>query len=74
MHSRAHVQFKCLLVQGYPFNCVSWGLPKGKLEQNEKDVDCAVREVSYWEIGMVGGEHLRDQTKPWLLKLFFELP
>ena len=38
-------RLQCLLVQGYPFTCVSWGLPKGKMEQNEKDVDCAVREV-----------------------------
>eukprot|EP00731_Ephydatia_muelleri_P016730 Em0009g1154a len=42
---------KCLLVQGYPFTCVSWGLPKGKIEQNEKDVDCAVREI-YEETGL----------------------
>ncbi|XP_018022971.1 m7GpppN-mRNA hydrolase [Hyalella azteca] len=34
---------KVLLVQG--FNGQSWGFPKGKIEENEATVECAVREV-----------------------------
>mmetsp|Transcript_9031 Transcript_9031/g.22983 ORF Transcript_9031/g.22983 Transcript_9031/m.22983 type:complete len:290 (+) Transcript_9031:114-983(+) len=39
---------KVLLVQG--FRSKSWGFPKGKVNQDEEEVACAVREV-YEEIG-----------------------
>ena len=35
---------QCLLVQGYPAS-TSWGFPKGKMNDGEKDTDAAVREV-----------------------------
>jgi len=41
---------KVLLVQGY-YSRYSWGFPKGKINRNEKDVDCAIREV-HEEIGL----------------------
>lgn len=34
----------CLLVQGF-FVKASWGFPKGKVNQDERPVDCAIREV-----------------------------
>jgi 8-oxo-dGTP pyrophosphatase MutT (NUDIX family) len=34
----------CVLVKGYKASS-GWGFPKGKINQNEKEVDCAVREV-----------------------------
>jgi len=34
---------KCLMVKG--FNCSSWTFPKGKINKNETDVECAIREV-----------------------------
>ena len=40
---------QCVLVQGYSSG-VSWGFPKGKLEEGEEDIDAAVREV-YEETG-----------------------
>lgn len=35
---------QCLLVQGYLARS-SWGFPKGKVNEDEDPVDCAVREV-----------------------------
>ena len=35
---------KCVLVRGYKSSS-GWGFPKGKINQNEKEADCAVREV-----------------------------
>ncbi|PRP76347.1 hypothetical protein PROFUN_15263 [Planoprotostelium fungivorum] len=35
---------KVLLVKGWSSRA-SWGFPKGKINQNEREVDCAVREV-----------------------------
>lgn len=35
---------QCVLVQGYPASS-SWGFPKGKMDEGEKDSDAAVREV-----------------------------
>lgn len=37
---------KCLLVQGF-HSKTSWGFPKGKINKDEADLDCAIREV--WE-------------------------
>ena len=34
----------CLLLRGIK-NSSTWGFPKGKVDQNEADIDCAVREV-----------------------------
>jgi len=34
----------CLLVQGF-WDKASWGFPKGKINENEAPVDCAIREV-----------------------------
>uniref|UniRef100_A0AC34F963 Nudix hydrolase domain-containing protein n=1 Tax=Panagrolaimus sp. ES5 TaxID=591445 RepID=A0AC34F963_9BILA len=34
-----------LLVQGYYASKGSWGFPKGKVNEDESDVDCAIREV-----------------------------
>lgn len=34
-----------LLVQGY-HNRESWGFPKGKVQENESPLKCAIREVS----------------------------
>lgn len=39
----------CLLVQSYLAKC-SWGFPKGKVNENEDPVHCAIREV-YEETG-----------------------
>jgi 8-oxo-dGTP pyrophosphatase MutT (NUDIX family) len=39
---------KCLLVKG--FNTRSWGFPKGKINKDEPEIDCAAREV-YEETG-----------------------
>jgi len=40
---------KCLLVKGCGFR-PCWGFPKGKINQNESEKDCAIREV-YEETG-----------------------
>lgn len=40
---------KCLLVQGF-HSKTSWGFPKGKINKDEGDLDCAIREV-YEEVG-----------------------
>jgi ADP-ribose pyrophosphatase YjhB (NUDIX family) len=37
---------QCLLVQGYWVKA-SWGFPKGKVNQDELPVDCAIREVLF---------------------------
>lgn len=34
-----------LLVQGYFASKNSWGFPKGKVNEGEKSIDCAIREV-----------------------------
>eukprot|EP01105_Mastigella_eilhardi_P006727 TRINITY_DN18290_c0_g1_i1.p1 TRINITY_DN18290_c0_g1~~TRINITY_DN18290_c0_g1_i1.p1 ORF type:complete len:339 (+),score=86.98 TRINITY_DN18290_c0_g1_i1:33-1019(+) len=39
---------KCLLVQGWKSN--TWGFPKGKINKEESDLECAIREVNE-EIG-----------------------
>ena len=36
--------FQCLLVQGY-WAKASWGFPKGKVNEDEIDYMCAIREV-----------------------------
>jgi hypothetical protein len=35
---------KVLLVKGWS-NKSSWGFPKGKINKDEKEIDCAAREV-----------------------------
>ncbi|EEB09786.1 mRNA decapping complex catalytic subunit Dcp2 [Schizosaccharomyces japonicus yFS275] len=40
---------KCLLVKGWKASS-GWGFPKGKINKDEADVDCAIREV-YEETG-----------------------
>lgn len=35
---------KCILVKGWK-NSSGWGFPKGKINKNELDTDCAIREV-----------------------------
>ena len=36
---------RCLLVRGWGAQA-SWGFPRGKINENEPDAACAVREVS----------------------------
>ncbi|EPY51894.1 mRNA decapping complex catalytic subunit Dcp2 [Schizosaccharomyces cryophilus OY26] len=40
---------RCLLVKGWKASS-GWGFPKGKIDKDESDVDCAIREV-YEETG-----------------------
>jgi 8-oxo-dGTP pyrophosphatase MutT (NUDIX family) len=49
---------KVLLVRGYSGN--SWGFPKGKINQNEAEIDCAAREI-YEETGFQA-RHLMNQV------------
>ncbi len=35
---------KCLLVRGFKAHS-SWGFPRGKVNRNERDIECAIREV-----------------------------
>lgn len=46
-----------LLVQS--FHGKYWGFPKGKVNQSERPVDCAVREV-YEEVGFDGRQHVNE--------------
>lgn len=39
---------KCLLIRANKSN--KWGFPKGKINKNEKEIDCAIREI-YEEVG-----------------------
>ena len=59
---------KCILVKGWKSGA-SWSFPRGKIDQNEDDKDCAIRET-YEETGfdltgMVPGDkidiNIRDQ-------------
>lgn len=38
---------KCLLVRAQNAGTIQWGFPRGKMDQGEREIDCAVREV--WE-------------------------
>ncbi|KAH9261035.1 hypothetical protein BASA81_000769 [Batrachochytrium salamandrivorans] len=49
---------KVLLVSGYASH--TWGFPKGKINQNEDAVDCALREV-YEETGFPALEYFRGK-------------
>ena len=37
---------KCLLVRGFKAHS-SWGFPRGKVNRNEPDIECAIREVCH---------------------------
>lgn len=37
---------QCVLVKGWK-SSAGWGFPKGKVNENEDEAFCAVREVSY---------------------------
>lgn len=54
---------KVLLVQSY-FAKSSWGFPKGKVNEDEDPLHCAIREV-YEETG-------NDHTKEFLISIFIE--
>ena len=45
MHSLCSL-VKCVLVQGY-WSKSSWSFPKGKVNLDESEFDCAVREVCF---------------------------
>ncbi|KAL6046514.1 mRNA-decapping enzyme subunit 2 [Balamuthia mandrillaris] len=47
---------KCLLVKGWHAKS-SWGFPKGKINKDEREIDCAKREV-YEETGFVISDDL----------------
>lgn len=49
---------RVLLVKGYTSRS-SWGFPKGKINKDEREIDCAAREV-YEEIGFDLSPHLRE--------------
>jgi mRNA-decapping enzyme subunit 2 len=49
---------RVLLVKGYTSRS-SWGFPKGKINKDEREIDCAAREV-YEEIGYDLTPHLRE--------------
>jgi len=65
---------KCLLVKGYSSRS-SWGFPKGKINKDEAEIDCAIREV-YEEIGhdLTGTikeeDHIQFILKEQLIKLY----
>jgi 8-oxo-dGTP pyrophosphatase MutT (NUDIX family) len=56
---------KVLLVRGWKSNA-TWGFPKGKINQQEKQTSCAIREVSiglmkvFEEIGFDCSPYLRE--------------
>jgi 8-oxo-dGTP pyrophosphatase MutT (NUDIX family) len=49
---------KCLLVKGWSSKA-GWGFPKGKINQNEENDNCAVREVSEC---LLAGTDLTDNS------------
>ena len=59
----------CLLLRGVK-NSASWGFPKGKVDQDEADIDCAVREereeTSLDISGMIS-EEKQEESKEVLL-------
>uniref|UniRef100_A0A915LZ83 mRNA-decapping enzyme 2 n=1 Tax=Meloidogyne javanica TaxID=6303 RepID=A0A915LZ83_MELJA len=52
-----------LLVQGYYASTNSWGFPKGKINEGELPVECAVREA-FEEVGFDSKEYLLDKVRP----------
>ncbi|KAL7074845.1 hypothetical protein ACQ4LE_005592 [Meloidogyne hapla] len=52
-----------LLVQGYYASKNSWGFPKGKINEGELPVECAVREA-FEEVGFDSKGHLLDKVRP----------
>ena len=53
---------KAILVKGWKSNA-AWGFPKGKINQNETDRDCAIREV-WEETGYDMSPHYDPNRKP----------
>lgn len=47
-HSHKHVCVQVLLVQGH--ERTTWGFPKGKMEDGENPMQCAIREVAMTNI------------------------
>jgi len=62
------------LVKGYSSRS-SWGFPKGKINKDESEIDCAIREV-YEEIGydlagkIIEEDHIQFILKEQLIKLY----
>ncbi|KAG9069473.1 mRNA-decapping enzyme subunit 2 [Linnemannia hyalina] len=50
---------KCILVKGWTARS-GWGFPKGKINKDEPDASCAVREV-WEETGFDASEKIRDE-------------
>jgi len=65
---------KCLLVKGCGLR-PCWGFPRGKVNQNESETDCAIREV-YEEIGfnLTGlinePDYIEQKVRDQVIKLF----
>jgi mRNA-decapping enzyme subunit 2 len=65
---------KCLLVKGCGFR-PCWGFPRGKVNQNESEIECAIREVSE-EIGfnlnglISESDYIEQKVRDQVIKLF----
>lgn len=58
---------KCILVKGWTSKS-SWGFPKGKINKDEPEMDCAIREV-FEETGFDLEGKLRDEDCTFLCRL-----
>ena len=52
---------KCLLVKGWKTSS-GWGFPKGKINETEPTLDCAIREVSHAAFRII--QRLNDDQGP----------
>jgi len=52
-----------LLVQGYFASRNSWGFPKGKVNENEIPIQCAIRET-WEETGFDATDHIASNSRP----------
>ncbi|KAI3411865.1 hypothetical protein GPALN_001927 [Globodera pallida] len=59
-----------LLVQGYYASKNSWGFPKGKINEDEVPLGCALREA-FEEVGFDASEHIKNPEKCRPLQHFF---
>ncbi|KAL3077461.1 hypothetical protein niasHS_012167 [Heterodera schachtii] len=59
-----------LLVQGYYASKNSWGFPKGKINEDEVPLNCALREA-FEEVGFDATEHIKNPEKCRPLQHFF---
>lgn len=57
-------KYQCLLVKGWK-SSAAWGFPKGKINQQESERDCAVREVLE-ETGYDCGHFLKPVSKDFM--------